>query len=223
MHRKSLKGVLLDVDGTLIDSNDAHAASFVEAFAAEGISVDFDRVRALIGMGGDKLFPVLGIEPRSKAGEKAARAKKEIFRERYLPELRAFPAARDLLDHMKRRGLELVVASSASTEELRGLLKQGSIEHLIDDQSSADDAEASKPDPDIILAAIARSTFEREDLVMLGDTPYDVEAATRAGVPIVALRCGGWSDEDLKGAVEVYDGPQDLLAHFDESYFGTRV
>lgn len=213
------RGVILDVDGTLIDSNAAHAAAFQLAFAEQGLEIPVARIRALIGMGADNLLPALGVEPSSTTGENVARRKKEIFEERFLETLRPFHGARDLLDHMKSRGLERVVASSAKADELHALLRQAGLENAIESESSSSDVEASKPEPDIVEAAIARAHCPRTSLVMLGDTPYDVEAALRADVRIVALRCGGWADKDLAGSIAIYDDPADLLAQYPQSVF----
>jgi len=113
--------------------------------------------------------------------------------------------------------MTLVTASSAKAGELRPLLRVVASEWLIDEQTSSDDADSSKPDPDIIVAALKRARVVGSDAVMVGDTPYDVEAATRAGVRTIAFRCGGWGDRDLRGAIAIYDGPWDLLAHLDSS------
>lgn len=212
-----LRGVLLDIDGTFLDSNEAHALAFADAFGEEGLDVGFERLRPLIGMGSDKLLPAVGIEPTSRVGEHLKRRKKEIFDERYLPRLRACRGARDLLEHMRALGLKLVVATSAPGEELGKLLHAGNIEDLIEREATASDASASKPDPDIVEAAIEKSKLPRQSLVMVGDTPYDIEAATRAGVPLIALRCGGWRDDALTGAAAIYDDPAHLLAEYDGS------
>jgi HAD superfamily hydrolase (TIGR01509 family) len=214
-----IHGVLLDIDGTLLDSNDAHAASFVDALAEQGLDVPLEKLQSLVGMGGDKLLPAVGVEPSSRVGEAVARRKKEIFAAKYLPKLRPFHGTRDLLSHMKAKGLTLVVATSAGGEELDALLRAARVDDLIDTQSTASDAKNSKPSPDIVEAAIERSKLPRESLVMLGDSPYDVEAALRAGVTVVAVRAGGWPDEELRGALEIYDDPADLLARYSDSIF----
>lgn len=215
-----MRGILLDVDGTLLDSNEAHAAAYAQALLEEGLEIPVAKIRPLIGMGGEKLLPALGVQLSSPTGERVSRRKKEVFDEEFLPHLRPTHGARDLLDHMKSLGLELGVATSADAGELRALLRQAGLEDRIDARSSSSDAKSSKPDPDIVEAAIARSRYDRSELVMIGDTPYDVEAAARAGVPIVAVRCGGWSDRDLAGAVAIYDDPAHLLAEYDQSIFG---
>jgi len=216
--RRAPRAVLLDVDGTLIDSNDAHARSWVDTFAEFGHDVPFEKVRPLIGMGGDKLLPTLtGIEKESEEGERLSARRGEIFRERYLPSLRAFPGARDLLIRLKRDGRALVVATSAQEKEMRALLKQAGVDDLIEERTSSSDAERSKPDPDIVEAAVERSGARPDECVMLGDTPYDVRASRRAGVPVVALRSGGWSDAELVGATEIHDDAAALLADYDRS------
>jgi HAD superfamily hydrolase (TIGR01509 family) len=193
-----IRGVILDVDGTLIDSNDAHAHAWVDAFTEAGIQVEYEQVRRLIGKGGDKLMPeVSGIEKDSEQGKQIADRRSEIFSTRYLTTLKPFPGTRDLLVRMRDAGLKLVVASSAEGEELEQLLKVAQAEDLIEEKASSSDAEESKPDPDIVQAAIHDSGFKPEELLMLGDTPYDIEAATRASVRTVALRAGGWQDQDL--------------------------
>ena len=214
--------VILDIDGTLIDSNDAHAQAFLDAAEELGLEVpEFREVWRRIGMGGDKLIPeVWGFEKDSERGEKLNARKGEIFRERFLPTLQPTRGARALLHRMRDDGIKLVVATSADREDLEGLLERAGVQDLIQEATSADDVEESKPDPDIVHAARHEGGFPSEQTVMLGDTPYDVEAANRAGVPIIAVRSGGWGDEDLQGAVAVYEDPADLLDHFDESAVG---
>ena len=215
-----VRGVILDVDGTLVDSNDAHANAWVEAFAEAGITVAFSKIRRLIGMGGDKLVPAAcGIEEDSPEGEKVSKCRGEIFKERYLPTLQAFPGAPDLLQRMHQDGLKLVVASSAKPDELKTLPRICGGDKVIESTTSSDDAAQSKPDPDIVLAAIEKIKLPHSELLMLGDTPYDIEAGRKAGIHIVALRCGGWSDANLGNSLAVYDSPADLLAHYDASPF----
>ncbi len=216
-----LKGVIFDVDGTLVDSNDAHAQSWVDTFREAGYDVPFDKVRPLIGMGSDKLLPeTIGISRDSDEGKKLLERRGEIFRTQYLPHLRPLPGARDLVLRVKREGLKAIVATSAKDEELKGLLKAAHVEDLMEEKATASDAKRSKPDPDIVRAAIDESGLAERDLVMIGDTPYDIEAATRAGVRAIGFLSGGWTRAQLKGAVETYDGPADLLARYDISLLG---
>jgi HAD superfamily hydrolase (TIGR01509 family) len=214
----SLKAVLLDVDGTLVDSNDAHAAAWVRAFTEYGVTVGPAHVRRCIGMGGDKLMPeVSGIAEDSRRGQAISKRRGEIFTREFLPKLQSFKGARELVDAIGERGLITVAASSASKEDLKALLKVAGVDDLIDEKTSSDDAEDSKPDPDIIHAALKRANASPAEAIMIGDTPYDIEGAHRAGVEAIAFRCGGWKDEDLKDAIAIYDGPWDLLERIGDS------
>ncbi len=219
-----LKGVIFDIDGTLVDSNDAHAQSWVDTFAEAGYDVPFDAVRPLIGMGADKLLPkTIGIKHDAAEAKKLIKRRSEIFREQYLPRLHAFNGSRDLVLRVRSDGLKAIVATSAKDEELKSLLKAAQVEDLMQERATASDAKRSKPDPDIVQAAIAKSDTKPENLVMIGDTPYDIEAATKARVRAIAFRSGGWADEALMGAVEIYDGPADLLTHYDTSLIGREA
>jgi HAD superfamily hydrolase (TIGR01509 family) len=217
------EGVIFDIDGTLVDSNDAHAQSWVDTFAEAGYDVPFETVRPLIGMGADKLLPeTIGIEHDSEEGKRLTKRRSEIFREKYLPHLRPLKGSRALVLRVRADGLKPIVATSAKEEELKGLLKAAEVDDLMEEKATASDADRSKPDPDIIHAAIEESRISPKNLVMIGDTPYDIEAATKAKVRTIGFRSGGWTDEALKGAVEMYDGPADLLAHYDSSLLGRK-
>jgi HAD superfamily hydrolase (TIGR01509 family) len=214
----SIKAVLFDVDGTLVDSNDAHAAAWVKAFTEHGVTVDPAHVRRCIGMGGDKLMPeVSGLSEDSLQGVAIAERRGEIFLAELVPTLKPFKDADDLVAAVKELGLTAVAASSAKEDELKALLELSDTTSLMDDATSSDDAEQSKPSPDIIEAALKRAKAAPDEAIMIGDTPYDIEAARRAGVKTIAFRSGGWSDADLEGAIEIYDGPWDLLAKLAQS------
>ena len=213
------RGVIFDVDGTLIDSNDAHAHAWVDALCEYGHDVDFARIRPLIGMGGDKLLPeVIGVAEDTPEGKAIGERRADVFRSRHLPDLKPFPKARELIERLERDGKLVTIATSATEEDLAPLLDKAGLCHLVERAASKDDAERSKPDPDIVHAAVARLGLRPDDVVMVGDTPYDVEAAQRAGIRAIAFRCGGgWGDADFDGATAIYDGPADLLARLDES------
>jgi HAD superfamily hydrolase (TIGR01509 family) len=204
-----LKGVIFDVDGTLVDSNDAHAAAFVEAFGEFGFRVEFEEVRRLIGEGPDKLIPQL----IGRYVEAIAERKKAIFMARYLPKVRAFPAVDLLLEKLRTMDCKLAVASSAARDELDALLDVAGAKAYFAEVADADDAARSKPEPDIVLAALDKLGLAAQRCVMVGDTPYDAAAARRAGLAFVGVRCGGWADRDLQPAIAVYEDPADLLAN----------
>ena len=215
-----VRGVLLDVDGTLVASNDAHASAWVDVLAETGRRVPFAEVRPLIGMGADKVLPRLsGLEEDSDEGKRIVERRRQIFLDRYLPTLRSTPGAPQLVRRMRADGLRLIVASSANEEELGPLLEIASAKELLEEATSSDDAERSKPDPDIVGAALRRIELPADAVVMIGDTPYDVEAAARAGVRVVAVRSGGWDDAALAGAVAIYDDPAQLLERYASSPF----
>lgn len=216
--------VLLDVDGTLIDSNDAHAKAWVDALTERGYDVSFERIRRLIGQGGDKLLPnVISVSAESELGKSLSERRGEIFLDRYLQDVQPFPSTRALLERLRGDGFRLVVATSAQQREMEPLLDRSGVRDLLARTTSSDDAERSKPDPDIIDAALAKAGCSAEQAVMLGDTPYDVEAAMRASVAVIALRCGGWSNADLAAATAIYADCADLLAHYADSPLGSHV
>jgi HAD superfamily hydrolase (TIGR01509 family) len=209
--RSEPKGVLLDIDGTLLDSNDAHADAYIDAFACEHMDIPFARVRPLIGMGADEVMKTLGVDPASDLAARIQARKKTFFASRYLPQVRPLNGARALLRFLKYRGLDRTTATSADAGELRALLAAAHIDDLIDAKSTSSDVSASKPNPDVVEVAIQKSHHPPAELVMLGDTPYDLEAGKRAGVPVIALRTGGWPDARLAGALRIVDDPADLL------------
>jgi HAD superfamily hydrolase (TIGR01509 family) len=169
-------------------------------------------------MGGDKVLPILtGRSIDEPKGKKIAERRDTIFAERYLPQVRPLPGARDLLLRLKGDGYRLAVASSSEKELLRRLLNIVGAPDVFEKTASSDDAENSKPDPDVIHGALKGLKEAPDSVAMIGDTPYDVEAARRAKVTPIAVRSGGWRDADLKDALEIYDGPLDLLRQLDGS------
>jgi HAD superfamily hydrolase (TIGR01549 family) len=208
-----IRGILFDVDGTLVLSNDAHAQAWVEAFAAYGFMVQFDDIRKLIGMGSDKLIDSLFPEMNDEEGigNQIKERRKELFLEKYAAGLRPAPGARDLVKAVHDTGLKMIAATSAGTKELSILLKAAQVDDLLTEATTSDDADNSKPDPDIVEVALEKICLPADEAVMIGDTPYDIEAASKAGVRCIAVRCGGWDDESLRGAVAIYDDPAAVL------------
>jgi len=215
---------LFDIDGTLVDSNAAHARSWVDTLREAGYEVPFDVLWPMIGMGGDKVLPsAAGIEIDSELGKKLSARRWEIFQRDYLPGLKPTPGARDLVQRMKDDGLELIVASSASGNELGALMDAANVRDLFEKTTSSSDARDSKPDPDIVQAAVKKSGMKPNELIMLGDTPYDVQAAIGAHVNLVGLLCGGWTAIELSGATAIYSDPLDLLEWYDASPFAVKA
>lgn len=213
MNRKT---AILDIDGTLIDSNDAHARAWVEAAEGFGYEVAFEQVRPLIGMGGGKVLQALtSLRDSEPEGRELKNRAGEIFRERYLPGLEPTPGARALLQRLESDGIRRIVATSASPDDVAALLKQAGVDDLVEKATSSGDVDQSKPAPDIVEAALEQAACTPRQALMLGDTPYDIDAATEAGVPIVVVRCGGWwTDEDLRAADAILDDPADVLQHY---------
>lgn len=217
MKRVPFSNLLFDVDGTLLDSNAAHADAWAQALREHGVEVDAVQVRPLIGMGGDKLLPAIAnVSEDSERGQAIARRKKAIFGT-LLPSLQPTPGARPLLEYLREQDVNLIIATSADDRELSALLERAGVGDLIPRRTSKDDAPESKPDPGIVQAALAKSHARPEQTAMIGDTPYDIQAAIQAGIKAIALRCGGyWSDGDLVGAIEIFNDPAELLAYWRE-------
>lgn len=213
--------VLLDIDGTLVDSNGAHASAWSDAFANHGRLHPPEEIRPLVGKGGDKvLCELASLDHESGEGKEISEERSEIFRKKYLPGVQPTAGAAAFIQWLLESGLSVVIATSAKQQEVKGLLKVCDGQALVKDATTSDDAERSKPDPDIIVAALEKSGASPARAIMIGDTPYDIEAAQRAGIATIAFRSGGWwADEKLQGAIAIYDAPQDLLNRLSESPF----
>jgi HAD superfamily hydrolase (TIGR01509 family) len=220
-----IKAVLFDVDGTLVDSVDLHARAWLDAFREFGHDIPFERMREQIGKGGDQLMPVfLPPDELEQKGSALEQRRGAIFRETYLSQVRAFPEAAALLKRVDKAGLRTALASSARDEELAALKRIVGIEDdRLDAETSSSDAERSKPFPDIFEAALAQLTgVSPDETMVIGDTPYDAEAAARAGMSCIGMLCGGFSQESLvaAGCVAIYRDPAHLLAEYDASPLG---
>jgi HAD superfamily hydrolase (TIGR01509 family) len=215
------RAAVFDIDGTLIDSVDGHARAWQEVFARLGLDVPFEKIRGQIGKGGDQLMPVfLPRDVVDRQGEEIERERLALFKSKYLPQVRPFPGTRELFQKLKAEGLTVVLASSAKGEELETYKTIARVDDLVDDATSSDDAERSKPHPDIFEAALSRLPgIEPAEAVAVGDTPYDAQAATKAGLRAVGVLCGGFPEADLRaaGCVAIYRDPADLLARLDSS------
>ena len=220
------KAVIFDVDGTLIDSVDLHAKAWQDAFGDYGHEIAFDELRSQIGKGGDQLMPVfLSEEEVDAKGEDLEHHRGQILKDRYLPKVKPFPMVRELLQRIQADGVQIALASSAKADELQVYKKAARIADLLQAETSSDDAEESKPNPDIFEAALKHlGGLAPEQAIVVGDTPYDAEAAGKAGLRTIGLLCGGWSAEDLKraGCIATYKDPADLLAQYDTSPLAAR-
>ena len=215
----TIEGVILDVDGTLVASNDAHALAWVEAFRDYGYEIPFAQVRPLIGMGGDQVVPrlVSELDGKTGVGKQIADRRKELLLSKFSNGLAPTSGALELVQKLRESGLRLVVASSATEQELELLLKVAQVDEMQLDFTTSSDVEASKPEPDLIAVALNKVKLQADRALMLGDTPYDIEAARQAGVGVVAFRTGGFNDQQLQGALAIYDDPADLLRNYATS------
>lgn len=200
-----MRAVLFDLDGTLVDSNDAHVAVWEQVFREAGHPLARDAIRAQIGKGGDLLVPALLPDVDEVERKQLEDRHGAVFKERYLDQVKLFPGARELLRRVRRSGKAVVLASSASQEEVDYYLDKLEARTLVSATTSIDDVSTSKPAGDIFAAALAKAKVWPASAVVVGDTPYDIEAAAKVGVRTVAVRSGGFADAELAGAVARYD------------------
>jgi HAD superfamily hydrolase (TIGR01549 family) len=216
-----LKAIIFDIDGTLVDSVDLHARAWQEAFRHFGREVEFEKVRHQIGKGGDQLMPVFFSEAElERFGEEMEKFRGDIYKRQYISRVRAFPQVRELFERIRRDGKRIALASSAKKDELKVYKELARITDLIEEETSADDAEKSKPHPDIFEAALdALGDVRADEAIVVGDTPYDAVAAGKAGLRTIGVLCGGFPEAELRaaGCVDIYRDPADLLARYDAS------
>ena len=215
-----VKALLCDIDGTLVQSNWLHAQAWQAAFAEMDLHLEVEELRRQIGKGGDQLIPVFVPWWKQKQVEEPLKElRKFIFKTEYLSKVEPIPRVREFLLRLKQAQIRLALASSASKEDLRTYKKIAHMEDLIEEESSADDADRSKPHPDIFQATLKRLGLKPADVLALGDTPYDAEAAGKAGIWTIGVSTGGWKREDLlaAGCIEVYNDAGELLDNFEQS------
>jgi HAD superfamily hydrolase (TIGR01549 family) len=217
-----IKAVIFDIDGTLIDSNAAHAESFVKAFKKFGKTVPLEELKCLIGMGaGDILEKYLDKSEIEEFGEDLKEYRKEIFLKDFLPEIKVFPKTRELFEKLKAEEKQTALASSAGEDELKEYKKLLNLKDLIEEETNADDAEEAKPEPDIFLAAFDKlKNIKKENVLIIGDTPFDAEAATKANLKIIGVLSGGWTREKLieTGCAEVYRDVAEIFDNYEKIF-----
>lgn len=213
-----LKAILFDIDGTLVDSNEFHVLAWAEAFKQAGHEFRLATIHDQIGQGGDNLVPALLPDASRSEVERLEKAHHHLFQQHYAHRLQAFPSARALLQRCKEVGYTVVLASSASAQEVRYNLEEVlEASDLVDAVSSGGDVDHSKPCPDVFEAALQKAGVTAGEAIVIGDSPFDIVAAERAGLRTIALRSGLFRDEQLEGAIAIYDDPADLLASFEDS------
>jgi HAD superfamily hydrolase (TIGR01509 family) len=213
------KGVIFDVDGTLVDTVYLHCVSWWQALRQYGHDVETTRIHRAIGMGSDRILDhLLGSDKdRDRSADDDIRTAHSTLFGVYWDSLRPTPGARDLLQAVRDRDRRVVLASSAAAPELAALRRALDADDVVDTVTGADDAEASKPAPDILQVALKRSKLRPEDVVFVGDTVWDVRAAGALDVPCFGLTCGGISEAELleAGAAGVYANPRALIDAID--------
>lgn len=217
------RAALFDVDGTLVDTNDLHASAWREAFRKFGLDKPLDEIRWQVGKGGDNLIPSLFPNLPEALRKEVEDFRGELFKRDYLPRATPFPEVRALFERMVGDGNRIVLASSSHAEEVDFYLDLIGCADLVHSTTSKDDADHSKPCPDIFETALARvAPLGADEAAVVGDTPWDARAAAKLGLRTVGFRSGGFPDVALAeaGACELYDGPADLLARYDRSVFG---
>lgn len=221
-----IKAVIFDIDGTLVDSVDLHAQAWKETFKQYGKDIPYEQVRHQIGKGGDQLMPVFfSQEELDEFGEEMEEYRGKIYKRDYMPRVRAFPEVRELFLKVKTDGKRIALASSAKEDELSSYKKIAQIEDLVEEETSADDAEKSKPHPDIFAAALEKlGDIAPAEAIVIGDTPYDAEAARKISLRTIGVLCGGFpeSELDAAGCIAIYRDPADLLARYQETIIAQK-
>lgn len=219
-----IEAVIFDIDGTLVDSVDLHARAWQRAFAKFGKNIAFEAVRTQIGKGADQLMPVyFSTQELDHFGEEMETYRGELFKEEYLPKVKAFPKVRQLFERLRGDNKRISLASSAKKDELERYKEIAQIGDLIDSETSSDDVEKSKPCPDVFNVALNQLKICPENVAVVGDTPYDAEAARKARLKSIGVLCGGWTQSQLQraGCIAIYRDPADLLTRYDESPLGS--
>jgi HAD superfamily hydrolase (TIGR01509 family) len=216
-----LEAVIFDIDGTLVDSVDLHAKAWQMAFDKFGKKVSFGAIRRQIGKGADQLLPVFfSKDELDQFGDELNSYRSKLFKQEYLPTVKAFPKVRELFERIKQDGRQIALASSAKDDELDAYKKIARIADLTETETSSGDVKKSKPYPDVFATAIKElGNIAPDQVIAIGDTPYDAEAAGKINLRVIGLLCGGWNEEELRraGCVTVYQDPADLLARYDSS------
>jgi phosphoglycolate phosphatase-like HAD superfamily hydrolase len=216
-----IKAVIFDIDGTLVDSVDLHACAWKKAFKRFGRDVPIEQVRRQIGKGGDQLMPVFfSKEELERFGKQIEEYRGELYKRVFLPRVKPFPKVRDLLWRIKTHGRRIVLASSAKKDEVQNYKKLARIEDLVAEESSGDQVEKSKPHPDIFAVALRQlGDVPRHEVIVVGDTPYDAEAAGELNLRTIGVLSGGFTEAELRdaGCIAVFRDPAHLLEMYNHS------
>lgn len=213
---------VLDIDGTLVDTNYHHAIAWYRAFRQHEIVLPIWRIHRHIGMGGDQLVEALTDERTEREKGDDIRAAEKTLYFQLIDEVQPMKGSRELIEQLKARGHTVVLASSAKADEVEHYLDLLDARDLADDWTTSADVESTKPAPDLVSTALEKAGASAEDAVMVGDTTWDVEAAGRAGVPTLTVRTGGFGADELKaaGAKAVFESVVELCEKLDQTQLG---
>ena len=224
-----IEAVIFDIDGTLVDTVDFHAQSWDRTFQHFGHQIPYDQIRAQIGKGSDKLMPVFfsleelnksDDDPRLTFGERMRDYRRELYKREYHSRIKAFPQVRELFKRIKAEGKRVALASSATKDDVATYKQIMDVEDLIDAATTTSEVESSKPEPDVFFVTLDKlGGIAPNNVIVVGDTPYDAEAAGKALLRTIGVLSGGFSAEKLRqaGCIAIYQNIADLLAHYDES------
>ena len=208
---------IFDIDGTLVDSNDFHALAWQKAFLAKNKNISLKQIRPQIGKGADQFLPAfLTKKEIEEFGDELDELQGRIFKREYFSQVRPFPKVRELFKAIRGAEGKIALATSSDRGDVKEYETIAQLENLVDECACSDDAKKTKPAPDIFLVALQKlGNPPKNSVIVIGDTPHDATAAQRARLPIVGVRCGGFSEADLKnhGCFAVYDDPADILAN----------
>jgi len=213
------RAVIFDVDGTLVASNLLHAQAWQKAFALYGKDISLEAILGQIGKGGDQLMPeFLSPHELDRFGQELEKRRAALFKRDYLPQVKTLPQVRQLFERIKGDGLRIALASSAQEDEIAHHIDALGIKDLVEFATSADDVSRSKPCPDVFNAALDRlASVSNDEAIVVGDTPYDAQAAGKAGLRTIGVLSGGFSQQTLRdaGTMWIYEDVADLLANYD--------
>ncbi|HKP92703.1 MAG TPA: HAD family phosphatase [Chthoniobacterales bacterium] len=215
-----IRGVIFDLDGTLVDSNELHVRAWEETFRHFGKEIPRERLREQIGKGGDQYLPVFLDECEMREfGEEADKYRGEVFKKKYLSEVKPFPKVRELFERLRADGKKIALASSGKDAEVHHYEKLLGIDGMVDCMTTADQVAHSKPKADVFIAALNLLSLPASEVVAVGDTPYDVQAGKKVDVPVIGVLCGGFPEQSLRdtGAVTIFRDPADLLERYYQS------
>ena len=215
-----IRAAIFDLDGTLVDSNEFHVLAWHDTFRHFHKDIPLERLREQIGKGGDQYLPVfLNEREMREFGDEADKYRGEVFKEKYLPHVKPFPKVRELFERIRAEGKKIALASSGKEDEVRHYEKLLGIGGMVDAMTTADQVAHSKPKADVFIAALNLLSMQPHEAIAVGDTPYDVEAAKKIGLPVIGVLCGGFPEQTLRdeGAVAIFHDPANLLERYYQS------